>query len=215
MFSVYIIPMDAGGLLFGIIDACYIGWVSTRDQVRRIIGRILSDGIRQFTRWIPVAIEHVCNRMTSFCARQTSPKHLQWLWDWCRSERELREVLTAVMFGCSIQGSRIKGPTLCTITIVLLFCAATAKTRLSPPCQAVKFFLWAEVSCEYLKPQECRKPQTDLLHCHLWWYNPRQNPNWWTREQQTREWRCCPLMEDQNRPTTKISMSCPSVHVLE
>lgn len=48
---------------------------------------------------------------------------------------------TAVTLGCSIQGSTMSGPTLCTITIVLLFCAATALTRLSPPCHAVRFFL--------------------------------------------------------------------------
>ena len=51
------------------------------------------------------------------------------------------KILTAVTFGCSIHGSRIKGPTLCTITIVLLFCAATANTKLSPPYQAVRLFL--------------------------------------------------------------------------
>ncbi|SRR6266702_801969 len=50
--------------------------------------------------------------------------------------------MTAVTFGWSIQGSRMIGPTEFTTTIVLLFCAATARTSASPLRHAVKFFLW-------------------------------------------------------------------------
>lgn len=65
------------------------------------------------------------------------------------SGRDLLTYKTAVTFGCctsvdicrkltSIQGSMMMGPTEWTTTTVLELFAATASTRSSPPCQAVK-----------------------------------------------------------------------------
>src|SRR6266702_4717244 len=84
--------------------------------------------------------------------------------------------MTAVTFGLSIQGSMMRGPTECTTTIVLSFCAATAWTSLSPLCHAVKFFL-RDVGRRvgYSKPEGDEKGlRTCRLCCH---------PQYWTRHQ--------------------------------
>ena len=58
-----------------------------------------------------------------------------------KTYKKVDKIRTAVTLGWSIQGSMIKGPTLFTMTMVLLFWAATASTRASPPCHAVRFLL--------------------------------------------------------------------------
>ena len=58
-----------------------------------------------------------------------------------QTNKDVDKIRTAVTLGWSIQGSTIKGPTLFTMTIVLLFCAATASMRSSPPCHAVRLLL--------------------------------------------------------------------------
>src|ERR1700730_10947514 len=50
------------------------------------------------------------------------------------------------MLGWSIHGSTISAPALCTTTMVLLFCAATARISWSPSCHAVKLRLPQKVN---------------------------------------------------------------------
>lgn len=56
----------------------------------------------------------------------------------------------------------MRGPTLFTTTIVLLFCAATASTMLSPLCQAVRLLLDENENHVFFKSKE----RTDHLGCH-------------------------------------------------
>ena len=106
----------------------------------RVVHGALRNSVWQFSRRIPVSVKNVCDGITSLVTAKVSPNNL------CITLSEANfklshMQLTAVTFGCSTQGSIIKGPTELVTTMVLLFCAATARISWSPSCHAVRFCL--------------------------------------------------------------------------
>jgi len=137
----------------------YLGTVcpSLTHQLCTVIFRTSSNGVRETTSWVVVAIENVDDGVPCFLHRN-SLFSLEFPYDCTKSLTcpLAPAQSTALTFGLSIQGSRIRGPTECTTTTVLGLTEATALTRASPPCQEVRFLLWIKASVN----------ENEMMHMH-------------------------------------------------